>query len=456
MTDIPLPIGYTSLDDFPRLRENLINCFNPNNKILPLPGLSLFASGFGLARGQALFKELAYQVSGTRFIRINEDGSVDNVGQIVGIGKVQMAKTFTELAIVNVQTGDGFVFDGSTLTAIASTYVASVDVTTIDGRAVYVPADGGPVFYSVTNDLGNIGGFFDAEVQPDRNIGVITYRGDLYVLGENSIEIFRSTGNDQFPFIRSSGAAIPTGYVAGKIKWAGTFAFLGRVTDDGYSFYAMGNGEGIPLSSPEIDEILEKYTLEELQTCVGQTFLWKGYQVLQFTIDAIEDGQIDRTFSFVNDRWFFMESGIGGPNVNTAWRAKYITFAYGGHILGDRLNGNIGIFSENNLEYGQTIEREILTFIRLARGSYFEVPSITIDTLVGTNSVEGTMGLQTSSDGFVYGPQMWRNLGNKGDYKRRIIFDGPGGLGNYENFCGIRLRVTEQVELAADAIQIDE
>lgn len=454
MANVPLPTGFKGLDDQPRLRENLINLFFIGTGLIRTPSLDLFASGRGVCRGVGLFDEQAYFASGTRLIRVNADGSVDDLGDIGGGGLVIMASTANQMAIVSVG-GDSFVWNGTTLTNTSgnSNFVPFQDVTIINQRAVYVPLNGDPLAFSDVNALETIqaASFIDAQLLPDKNVGVINYRNNAYALGAQSIEVFRPTSNPELPILRDESASIyDTGYVSAKVLFSDTFAFLGRLRNGSYGFHAMGQGKTTRLSSPAVEEILnEQYTLAELSTCVGMRYKWKGYEILAFTLSR-------HTFCFTGGNWFFQESFINGGLVDSPWRGIHLVNAYGVYLIGDKFGQNIGTLTDGTTDYGDKIEREITTFVRFGRDSYLAPSTVIWDCLVGTGLNESdTIGISVSSDGVTFGPSLFLGLGDLGNRQKQIRFVVPGGFGYYENYMGLRTRITAPVDFAADALQVD-
>lgn len=454
MTQVPLPTGFKGLDDQPRLRENLINLFNNGSGLIRTPSIDLVGVGYGLCRGWGLFQGEAYFCSGKRFIRVNADDSIDDLGEMSGGDIVTMASTANEMAIV-VRGGNSYVWDGSTLTdtTLNPNFEFYQDVAVINQRAFYVPLNGGPIAFSEVNDLGtiNAANFIDAQLLPDNNVGNINYRNNMYILGEQSIEAFRPTGNADIPIQRDeAGSIFDTGYVAGKVLYADTFGFLGRLRNGSFGFHVMGQGKCPRISNPAVEEILnEQYNVEELAECVGMRYKWKGYEVVVFTLQR-------HTFCFSNGNWFFQESRISGENVQSPWCGIHLVFAYGRYLIGDRSCANIGSLADGKADYGENIEREIVTFVRVPRNEYFSFSTLTWDCLVGTGSENSdTIGISVSQDGLLYGPMVWRSLGELGSYRKMIRWVMAGGFGTYENFMGLRTRITAQVDFAADALQVD-
>jgi len=456
MPQVPLPTSFQSIDDFPRLRENLINMMNVGgNKITQRPGIVSKGNGVAACRGQIKFQDELYQVSGDRLLKIAENGSTVDLGFISGSSECVMAVGFTFLVIV-VKGDTAYSWDGSTLLEITDVdFVASNDVTYLNGRWIFIPSDGSPAFFSEALDPNIIGAtsFFDAETQPDKNVGVINLRNRLYILGEDTTEVFRDTGTGTIPYQRIDGASIWTGLVAGHTFYGNSFAFLGRDKDNNFGFFQMGSGEAVRISNPAVDELLnDTYTLAELQTCIAQRLQWKGQDIAVF--------RLPRETICYNGGWFFMssiatfeETEFSGNDFVT-WRANYITHCYGEYFVGDVATDDIGILDEVATDYGDDVNYGFDTFAKFARGSYFTVNSLEIDGLAGQTSPQATIGLSLSEDGKTYGDFFYIGMGEIGEYQRRVEWELPGGLGDYENFMGVRIRTTSTVEIATEGLNI--
>ena len=84
--------------------------------------------------------------------------------------------------------------------------------------------------------------------------------------------------------------------------------------------------------------------------------------------------------------------------------------------------------------------------------------SFSSDTIVttagGDNEPEWRVGLSVSRDGVNYGPEIYRTMGTAGNYETRLYWGGPGGLGRYESYMGIRLRANAPIEFSVDGLWI--
>lgn len=451
MADVPLPIGIVGDEDIPELQEALVNLFNPgNNTILKTPGQTSFSTGQGICRGAEDFQDQHYQVSGQNLIKIDVNGVETVIGAIAGTADCVLAKTFIALMII-VKGGNGYVFSPATgLVQITDPdFKSSIDVDSINQRFLFVPADGGPVFYTDVNDPDDIPGlnFFDAELLPDKNTGCINLRNDFYVGGVNSFEVFRDTGDTDIVFVRVNGAAVETGYVGGKARYKDTFVFLGKDRGGSFAFHGMGSGDAPKISNPAIDEILNnEYTQEELKLVTSQRFTFKGVDMVSFRLAR-------HSLLFYGSGWSYIQTGINASNEIQPWDVNHLAFSYGRYITGSATSSRIGLLDNGVTEFGNKIERQIDTFVKAPRNTYFTIDNIFLGSITGTSATEGTIGLQVSLDGLTYGPQSFKPLGKQGRHGQQVAW--YGGAGVFESFAGLRFRTTADVNFSVDGLLIN-
>lgn len=450
MPQVPLPTGIVGDEDIPKLQESLVNLFNPgDNTLLKTPGIESFATGIDICRGSIDFNDEHYQVSGQKLIKVDANGAVTELGDIPGSAECALAVSFIALEIV-VKGGDGFSFStAGVLSTIGGSYVPAVDVDVINQRFVFVPADGGPLFYTDVNDPTNIPAlnFFDAELLPDKNKGCINLRNDFFVGGENSFEIFRNVGDTDSPFLRVDSGAVETGYVAAKARYKGSFLFLGKERDGSFAFHIMGSGQSPKISNPAIDEILNgEYTLAELEQCLSQRFTWKGVDMVAFRLAR-------HSLLFYGSGWAYIQTGIDSSDTVQPWDVNHLTFSYGKYVTGSATSSRIGMLDNLTTEFGDKIERQIDTFVKAESDAYFAIDAIFLNCITGTKLVEGTIGLQISKDSLTYGPQVFRGLGAIGKHGQQVVW--YGGAGDFESFAGIRLRTTADVNFSLDGLKIN-
>ena len=450
MATIPLPKGITGISDLPKSKEHYINLMLSEGGPIRTPGIESLGNGLGACRGAVewLVDGECYQVSGSYLIRVSSSGTVTSLGVISGSADVVFSQGQANLVII-VKGGDGYYYSSSAgLQQIADPdYLPSVDVDFIDGRHVFIPADGSPAIYSEIDQAGSIEplAFFDAEELPDKNKAVINVQNQLYIGGEGSFEIFRTNIDPDIVYTRREGARVDVGYAGGKVRFANTFAFLGRMRGEGYRFYLMGSGSATGISNEAIDEILnEEYAAAELEQCDSCRFEYKGIETVVFNLAR-------HSFGFSGGNWFYLDSFV--DNQPSVWRGKGIAHVNGKYIIGDRFGSNIGVLKSTQTEYSADTEFELQTFIRSDREANFNLGKIELDCLVGQKLTEQTVGLSISRDGLTWTPFYYVGLGKTGEYKRVVRWQPAGGIGSFESYCGIRIRSTGDIKFGLESVQ---
>lgn len=455
MEPVELPLGLDGSEDLPRTKRGLQNCFNNGKgEVITRPGISSLTTTGKVARGSFTWNNALYQVVSQSLIKITNTatGAHSTIGTIEGPEPIATAVGFNEAVIV-VKGGKSYTLDDSdTLadTSSNSNFVPFVDVDHIDGRFIYIPADGSPAKVSDVGDGGTIGGlaFFDAESLPDKNNAVDNFKNTLLIGGTDSFEPFRASGIGPIWFQRVPGGRIEVGYIGGKLKYRiaeqDALLCIGRKTGQSPRIYAIDPGQAIAISNPAIDLILSTYTQTELAEAIAGRVEWRGYDIATFSLRR-------HSFGFYAGQWFSLDTVFDG--VSRPWGAGYIT-QFGGEYF-TAYADKIGKFGKVNTDYGNPITRIIDIGFNHPRGNWFGCHAVELGISQGYNAAAGSVALMMSRDNVTYGQPIYRNLGAIGQYEQRLIWQLPGGLGRYNGFMGMRIYTTEDIEFSADLLRAD-
>lgn len=447
MPQIEFPAGFLGVEDLPRSRRSLQNCFNNlEGQIISRPGIALLNTTEGVARGQFVWNGALYQVVNQQLIKITNTttGAFSVIGPIAGNTVVETDVGFnTAVIVVKSATGKIYTLDKlDDLVDISgnANFVPCTDVAFINGRFVYIPFDGDPAFFSDVGDAGSVQtlSFFDAEELPDLNNSVFNFRNTLYIGGTDSFELFRDTGASPNPFARVSGARVINGYIGGLIEYTNTFLFIGREKDQDFGIYAIGQGVAPKISNEAIDLILSTYNQDELAEAIGGRFKWRGYDIATFTLAR-------DSFGFFGGNWFILETSFNG--LSRPWGGGFITQFNGVYFTA--FADKIGKFEKVNTDYGERITRIIDTGFQHEDDDFFTAQSIEFGISQGFNGSGGTVALFMSRNNVTYGQPFYRDLGNIGEYNNHLIWNFPGGMGTYDGFMGVRIYTTEDVIFSA-------
>lgn len=451
MARIPFPKGYEGAENLPHTNQILQNCFNDGQgRILPRPHIAQLNTTGSVARGQLEWNGALYQVVSKNLIKITDTdtGAFSIIGTIEGSNPIQTDIGFNHAVIV-VPGGDIYTLSPSdTLTNISgnANFVPCVDVTHINGRFVYVPADGSPAFFSDIGAAGTVQAesFFDAEELPDKNNASFNLNNTLYIMGTDSIELFRDTGASPNPYQRVPGALIRAGFIGGLLEHESTYLFIGRKKDHGAGIFAIGAGEAPKISNERIDLILSTYTNTELSNAIPGRIIWRGHDIATFTL-------LRHSFGFLNRQWFLLETLAGGKS--RPWSAGYIT-EFGGEYF-SAFSDKIGKFQKINTDYGERTTKLIGIGVTQEDMDYMSVQSIELGLSQGFNTVDGSVALRMSRDNVTFGPEIYINLGDIGEYATRLKWNRAGGLGVFQGFFGFEIMTTEDIHFSADHITAD-
>jgi hypothetical protein len=454
MTRLPLPEGITGISTLPRTQRFLCNCFNNlGGQIIARPGIVQTGDTGEAARGQFVWNNSLYQVSGNRLIKITSptDGTYEEIGTIEGSENVITTANFNETTIAviggNIYTLDA---DDNLVDITDNDNIEPVNgMTSIDGRTIYVrqERDGitdALVYYSDGNNSGSVGdlSFFDAEEYTDTTNNAFNLKNTLYITGTDSIELFRSfftQQQDDTPFRKVPGSRILNGYVGGLLEYNETFLFIGREQGQAFGIYAIVSGRAAKISNEIIDSVLMGYTSASLADATSTRFKWRGYDIAVFNLG-------DRSYGFLGGKWFQLETVRDGEVV--AFGAKFINQLNG--IYYTAFENRIGYLAAVSTDYGENIEKCIVTAIEKEDVGDISIPRLEIGVSQGYNGVPvddppGTISLSVSRIGVEFNDPAYLDLSRLGDYTKRLIFQPPGGISSTGGYLGLKLRTEQDV-----------
>lgn len=445
MTAVPLPAGMKSVKALPKQRELVVNMVKVGAALVPRPGMVKLADVLGACRGGVFFGGYQYFVMGDRLVRYEGNGQAADVGEVSGSSRINAVSTPFGAMLVDSAGGGGYLLSNSGLTQITDpNFAPSSDCAYVDGYFIAVPVDGGPVQRSASTDALTwpADGFFDAELLPDRNNGCRNLNNDLYVMGAESIEVFRTTGDSTMPIGRVGGASINAGLLSGHSEYADTFVWLGRRRGHDFNVFALSGGGAEPIGNEAVNELLNtEYTVDELRGCFCNRFSVASVEVVTF--------HLPRHVLAYYGGWAIFETGTDEV---VPWAARLVSFVDGQFLAGaDGAICKLAGWADIDDDYQVGFD----TFIRKLRGETLQVSSFELDCLTGQEASDYRVSLQTSEDGRIWGPRFWVPLGATGKYRQRVCFNYPGGLGSYESFCGLRVRTSNNVQFALDSAQAD-
>ena len=225
------------------------------------PGIDVFAVGAGTDRGGYNWNGTLYRVSGTTLLSVSSTGIASIVGDVGGSSRVSFASSFDRMGIASDE--ELWYYDGTTLSQVTDPDLGVVlDVVWQDGY--FITTDGTNIVITELNDPTQVDplAYGSAEADPDSILGLLTIRGELYVLGQRTIEVLYNTGvvtdAAPFPFQRQRGAQIDKGIVGthAKCLFLDSFAFCGAARNEQPKIYVAGLGQATAISTRGIERML--------------------------------------------------------------------------------------------------------------------------------------------------------------------------------------------------------
>lgn len=175
------------------------------------PGLSPFAAGSGVNRGMTVFNKELYKVTGAVLQKISSDGTVTEIGEILGNNRCVFSNDGTHLIIAT--TGFGYQLTNGVLTRITDAdYQGGNSVAYLNLQMIF-DGDGGKFQVADVGDPDSIqpNNFATAESAPDDTIRVYVFREQIYVMGERTIEVWYNSGSGNPPVSRVQNAVMQIG-----------------------------------------------------------------------------------------------------------------------------------------------------------------------------------------------------------------------------------------------------
>ncbi len=311
----------------------------------PVPGLTLLAKasgstwrGFYLASNGTL-----YGVCGMTVYAISATWALTQVGSIgSGSSQVSMADNGIDLVLVDGTT------NGYTITLATNAFAALVDPT-----GTFVGADkvdyidtffvfnqpGTQAFYcSLSNSITFQAGYVaNKTAYADRLVTLMVINRMIWLLGEQTTEIWYNAGGTTFPFAIVEGPFINHGCAA-KYSAAKSDVNLFWLSQDqqGQGIVLMGDGYSAKrISTHAIENEIQSYAT--ISDAIGHVYQIQGHTFYVLTFPSA-----DATWVYDVQATLWHERAWLGPNGNLhRHRANCGAFAYGVFVVGDWENGNL-------------------------------------------------------------------------------------------------------------------
>ena len=266
--------------------------------------------------------------------------------------------------------------------------------------------------------------FASKDGAPDNLVSLIVDHREVYLLGENSSEVWVDTGGVPFAFQRIPGTSTQHGIAAtfSMARVGNSFAYVSR-NIRGQAEVVMMNGY-VPqrISTHAVENTLVDQTITD---AVAWTYQLEGHEIYVVSFPSIDLTWCYDATTAMWHKWLYND------NLNVYHRCRGNCAAlFQGHVLvGDYANGIIYKLDKTNYtDNGQPIKRlrrapHIVTDLQR---QYFDELQIQFQPGVGLSTGQGNNPqamLRWSDDGgSTWSSEHWTTIGLTGSYKNRAIW----------------------------------
>lgn len=396
----------------------------------------------GPNRGAEVYDGKLYMVCGSKLYRIDQNIAPDltetysyvEIGSIGGTGRVIMVAGQLDLVIV-VPDQVSYSYDGVTITSLdpLPNFRTARDVVHINSIFVFLESDSNIIFESDINDPTTYQALaFEQVFQIEEGNGLVKYRNQLYVMGDKlTVPFSYEPSLPVFSFIAQPYAEMDIGVRSplSKTNIKQSVAILGGAENEEPGIFLFPQMQKI--SDESIDYAVQNLTDDELDNA----FFVKHSQNDSNAV-AFIGGDLCFVYDLNNDSWHERRSTVDENNLR--WRVNSITRVYNRLIVGDYINGKVGILDDQEFtEYGNYIKRQVILQPFDNKGR----PIIHSELLMFMDvGFDGSISVDWSSDGGItFNNALERNAGSTGEYGRRVEWN---RLGSSPSFRVLRLTTT--------------
>lgn len=391
--------------------------------LLPTAGLIKKHQFDGAIRGLYALPDCALCVAGTNLYRIALDGSSSLIGAIGGTELVSISDNGLQALIVADSTTYAYNISSKALTKIiAEDFLGATSVTFVDSRfVVTIPNSGRIQWTGLLNTSFNALAYATAEGRPDNLVKVIANQRELWLLGEQTAEVWFGTGDKDLPFQRMQGAFLTVGCAAKSsvVLFGSSLIWLSK-TEAGQGQIVMTQGYQVQrISNHAIETAIANY--ERIDDAIAYCYQQDGHSfyVLTFPTANITWCYDAVTQMWHERAWLDEEYKLG--------RHRSITYCFfnGEHLVGDHSNGIVYRLCQHaNTDDGQPILRQRITPCLGADGARIKLNSLEIKAQVGQNTNDEPLCMLDWSDdsGRTWSNDRQVSMGKIGEFKRRLMF----------------------------------
>lgn len=414
--------------------------------LYPTPGQSAWltaASSGGVltdvgGRGGIWTGSRAFVVIGSGFYEVFTDATITKRGTVAqDSNPAQLTyngPTGNQLFIAS--GGNGYVYALGTNTLTLELSAEAHQVAMIDEYFLALNQTTGKLRLSNLNDgtTWDPTQFALRSAQPDPWVALAVNPPDIWLIGNNTGDVWYDAGTSPFPLAARSGLNITFGIIA---------PFSLQVVS-GQPIWLASNKEGAglvvaaqgytprPISSVELDTAIAGYARTSIITdAEGFSFQLQGHT---FYVLSFPSANATWLYDFTNGKWTEMGDWNSGKGAYDVSSLRFHLYAFGKHLVGERGTGTLSLLDTS---YSTKSDGSVIR--RLRRGPVLvnemkRVPigrfELALEAGLGLQSGQGSdpvvMGRFSSDGGKTFGNERSCGSGRVGQYRRRVYWSRLG------------------------------
>jgi len=381
----------------------------------------------------------AFAVTKTKFYEIFSDGRHKELGDVDIKGRAVMEDNGNQVVVVDGNKGFYYDISSDEVKQItAEGFYPASTVTYQDGYFIFDRRGTGQFFISELLDVAfDPLDFATAEGQPDPLIAVLSDHREVFMFGQDTIEVWYNSGADDFPFERNQGAFIEKGCAApySVAKQNNTVYFLGS----DLMVYQMTGYTPVRISNHAVEKTLKGVGVSD---SFAYTYQDEGHL---FYVLTIPERDLTWCYDISTGAWHVRQSYQFGRH-----QSNNAIFFDSKTLVGDFQSGRIYEMANNfYTDDGEPVVREfVLPTVNNGR-EFLTVDSLELDMTsgVGINLGQGQdpqARLEFSKDGGkTWSKTKFARIGRMGEYLTRVKWN---RLGVARQFI-FRVRVSDPVPI---------
>jgi hypothetical protein len=424
------------------------------------PGLELVAIvGAGPIRGMWKFGDFLYVASGGKLYRVDGNYAITELGLINGSGPVSMADNGVQLFVAC--NPDAFIYNANTGVFSQVTdpdFPGAVSVGYLDSYFVFNEPNSQRVWVTALLDGLSVDplDFASAEGNPDNIVSLMVDHREVWLFGNNTVEVWYNAGAADFPLARIEGAFMETGCLApySVAKLDNSVFWLGSDARGNGIVYRNQGYNAQRVSTHAVEWQIQQYAV--LNDAIGYSYQQDGHSFYVLTFPTAQATWVfDVATGLWHERAYWdgvqyrrhrsnCQANFNGQVLVGDWETGFI-YAFSQDTYNDNGQAQRWLRSWRALPTGQnTLKRTAHHTLQLDCESGVGAGTVSTFFLLTENSVNLTTesGLQlvtslvsltdganpqvmlrwSDDGGHTWSNEHWAGMGKIGEYGKRVIW----------------------------------